>query len=195
MAEIKSALDIALERASGIKADSGADLENEKQGKKIANLFMNGEAGINLADELKKYSGAALEAFKHGCFEALLGQLGLPNNVNDAPRQEAVAQGLDIVLGQKKFSETARQYGIIIKQYCTELQQYDAALKQQYAPKLRQKEEMLSRQLGQPVRLDPFQDPEFQQFYKQSMDSLKEHYRGLIGQVREAAENLFSEGE
>jgi hypothetical protein len=64
---------------------------------------------------------------------------------------------------------------------------------QQYAPKLRQKEEELARRTGRPVTLDPFQDPEFVAFYNQNMSVLKERYQAAIDQVRETANSFFNE--
>ncbi|MDR2110067.1 MAG: hypothetical protein LBP32_02030, partial [Spirochaetaceae bacterium] len=67
----------------------------------------------------------------------------------------------------------------------------DQAIKRQYAPKLRQKEEDLSRRIGRPIQLDPFQDPEFIAFYNQTMNALKGNYEPLAEQIRQQAALLF----
>jgi hypothetical protein len=73
-----------------------------------------------------------------------------------------------------------------------ESSQYEAALRRQYAPKLRQKEEELSRRLGRRIELDPFQDAEFVAFYNQNMATLKGNYEAAVEEVREQALQLFS---
>jgi hypothetical protein len=79
----------------------------------------------------------------------------------------------------------------VLSQYLNEVTHYDQAIRQQYAPKLRQKEEELSRRVGREVRLDPFQDPEFVAFYNQNLNALKANYQTAVDQVREEASRLF----
>jgi hypothetical protein len=68
---------------------------------------------------------------------------------------------------------------------------YEQALRQQYAPKLRQKEEEVSRRVGREVRLDPMQDPEFVAFYNQHMSALKKNYENVVEQAKEEARRMF----
>ncbi|MCL2270275.1 MAG: hypothetical protein FWC24_02920, partial [Treponema sp.] len=63
--------------------------------------------------------------------------------------------------------------------------------RQQYAPKLRQKEEEISRRMGREVRLDPFQDPEFVAFYNQNLNALKANYQAIVDQVRNEALGIW----
>jgi len=64
-------------------------------------------------------------------------------------------------------------------------------LRQQYEPKLRQKEEELSRRMGREVRLDPLQDPEFVNFYNQNLNALKANYEAVVEQAREQTKLMF----
>jgi hypothetical protein len=75
--------------------------------------------------------------------------------------------------------------------YIEESAQYEQAIRQQYAPKLRQKEEELSRRFGREVRIDPFQDPEFIAFYNQHMNALKGNYESVIKQAKDEARRMF----
>jgi hypothetical protein len=72
----------------------------------------------------------------------------------------------------------------LLSNYLNEAAQFDQAIRQQYAPKLRQKEEELSRRMGREVRIDPFQDPEFVNFYNQNFNALKANYQAPVDQVR-----------
>jgi hypothetical protein len=84
-----------------------------------------------------------------------------------------------------------KQFQALAARYLDESAQYEDAIKRQYAPQLRQKEVELSRRLGQEVRIDPFQDPEFVAFYKKNMDGLKANYEAALADVREQTAALF----
>ena len=64
-------------------------------------------------------------------------------------------------------------------------QAIEKSLKAQYGPKLRQKEQELARRLGQEVKLDPMQDPEFVAFFKQNVGKLKEQYQQALDNAKE----------
>jgi hypothetical protein len=192
MGKIKSALELALERTDSIKGDrSSIDQFAAKQrGKKLANAFLE-NPGDGLEGELKKCPREELGALKQGIFDLLVTQINLPVAKEDQTRLEAVGKGLLAVIKDDKFGALYKQFRQAIARYIDETIQYDEALRRQYAPKLRQKEEELSRRLGADVRIDPFQDPEFVKLYSQAMNALKENYQSLVEQVREQAQLLF----
>jgi hypothetical protein len=191
MGEIKTALEIALERTENVKSDkSGIDqFEMKKRGKKLANAFLEG--GLDLADELKKTPADRRESLKQGIFDVLITQIVLPAGKEDEKRIELVGKGLAAVINNSQFSAMFKQLVQLFGQYLGESSQYEQAIRQQYAPKLRQKEEELSRRLGREVRIDPFQDPEFIAFYNQHMNALKGNYESVIEQAKEEARRMF----
>ena len=192
MGKIKSALEIALERTESVKSDKNSigQFEAKQKGKKLANEFLEG-AVKSLGEEIKKVSNDEQASFKQGLFDVLISQLTLPAVKEDIKRIETASQGLCTVISEKHFGETAKQLCQIVTQFLDEAAQYEQAIKRQYAPKLRQKEEEISRRLGRPVKLDPFQDPEFVAFFNQNMNALRENYQVAINQVREEALRLF----
>jgi hypothetical protein len=194
MGRIKSALEIALERTSGIKGDKAGieQFEAKQRGKKLANDYL-GDPQKSIADELKRCPKDCQESFKQGLFEALVSQISLPAVKEDNNRIESAARGLQEVISNGRYSVLLKQLGQILAQFLDETAQYAEAIKRQYAPKLRQKEEELSRRIGREVRIDPFQDPEFIAFYNQNMNALKENYQAAIEQFREETRRLFEE--
>jgi hypothetical protein len=192
MGRIKSALEIALERTESVKSDkAGIDLYGAKQrGKKLANEFL-ADPGINPEAEFKKTPGDQLASLKQGFFDVLIAQITLPASPEDAPRIEAVGKGLQMVINNSRFGALYKQMTQTVSQYLDQAAQYEEAIKRQYAPKLRQKEEELSRRMGREVRLDPFQDPEFAAFYNQHMNALKSNYEDTLARIREEAVRLF----
>lgn len=193
MGVIKTALEIALEKTETVKSDkSSIDLfETKQRGKKLANAFLAGEADI--AAEIKKAPDGQRESLKQGVFDVLVTQIALPASKDDEKRIEKTGQGLAAIIDNKEFSEMFKQLTQIIGQYLKEMSHYEQAIRQQYTPKLRQKEEELSRRLGREVRIDPLQDPEFVAFYNQNIKALKGNYEAVIEQAREEAQRLFEQ--
>jgi hypothetical protein len=192
MGRIKSALEIALERTESVKSDKDSigQFGARQNGKKLANQYLGGELK-SLEDAIKKAAAEERASIRQGIFDVLVAQLALPVTGDDQTRIEAAGRGLQAVIGGSRFAGLIKQFGELLGQYLTEAAQYEEAIKQQYAPKLKQKEEELSRRMGQQVRLDPFQDPEFVAFYNQNMNQLKANYQAAVDQVREEAAAAF----
>ena len=191
MGEIKTALEIALERTETVKSDKSSveQFEMKRRGKKLANAFLDGE--VDLSAEIKKTQEDGRESLKRGIFDVLVTQIVLPAGKEDEKRIEKVGNGLQAVINDSQFSVMFKQLVQLFGQYLKESAQYEQAIRQQYAPKLRQKEEELSRRMGREVRIDPFQDPEFAAFYNQHMSALKGNYETVIEQAKEEARRMF----
>jgi hypothetical protein len=195
MGRIKSALEIALERTETVKSDKDSigQFEARQRGKKIANEFLEDPAR-GLEEALKKAPKGERESLRQGIFEVLLAQITLPLTRDEEKRVQAVGKGLGAVISDGRFSTRYRQFTQILSRYLDESDQYDKAIRRQYEPKLRAKEEELSRRYGRQVQIDPFQDPEFVAFYNQNMNALKENYRAAVEQIREEARRCFDGG-
>jgi hypothetical protein len=102
---------------------------------------------------------------------------------------------LQAVIGESRFAALYKQFIGAMGQYLNEAGQYEEAIRRQYAPKLQQKEEELSRRLGQRIALDPFQDPEFVAFYNQNMGILKGNYEAVAEEVKEQAIQAFNRSQ
>jgi hypothetical protein len=193
MGRIKSALEIALERTESVKSDKASiDLYDAKQrGKKLANEFLT-DPNVKLEEEFKKTPKEQLASLKQGLFDVLLSQITLPVTEEDKKRVEAAGKGLQTVINNSRFAALSKQMTQAVSQYLDQAVQYEEAIRRQYAPKLRQKEEELSRRMGREVRIDPFQDPEFIAFYNQHINALRGNYDTALDQVREEAVRLFN---
>ena len=191
MGRIKSALEIALEKTETVKGDKTTinQFESKQKGKKLANEFL-GDPKKSLEDEIKKCPKDEKESLKSGIYDVLVTQLCLPDTEEDLARVETAAKGMQIVLNDGRFNNLVKQLSQILHQYMNEAAQYEEAIKRQYEPKLKQKEDEIARRLGRKVVLDPFQDPEFVTFYNQNMNALKENYQAAINQVKETATNI-----
>jgi hypothetical protein len=192
MGRIKSALEIALERTESVKSDKGSidQFEAKQQGKKAANEFLE-DPSRSLEDVLKKAPKDHRKSLKQGIFDVLFSQISLPASRDDEKRIQTVGRGLQTLIPGSRFSNLYKQFTQLAGRYLDESDQYDKAIRRQYEPKLRAKEEELSRRYGRQVQLDPFQDPEFTAFYNQNMNALKENYQASVEQVREEARRGF----
>jgi hypothetical protein len=203
MGKIKSALEIALERTESIKTDKASVglFEARQQGKRLANEYLTNPSSTNLETELKKSPQDQRESLKQGLFDVLAPQITLPNTAEDLPRIEAAGNGLCLLINENspkeggRFNSMFKQLVQLLSNYLNEAAQFDQAIRQQYAPKLRQKEEELSRRMGREVRIDPFQDPEFVNFYNQNFNALKANYQAPVDQVREEVLKSWESGE
>jgi hypothetical protein len=195
MGRIKSALELALERTEEVKGDKSIveQYEAKQRGKKLANKFLDGEAA-GLDGEIKKTDAAVRAAFRQGLYEVFSARISLPADDGDVKLLEALGKGLQSILKDARFSSLWKQFQALAARYLDESAQYEDAIKRQYAPQLRQKEAELSRRLGQEVRIDPFQDPEFAAFYKKNMDGLRANYEAVLTDVREQVAGLFEAG-
>jgi len=189
MGVIKTALEIALERTETVKSDrTSIDLFEAKQkGKKLANAFLAGEADI--VKEIKKSD--LQDSLKQGVFDVLAAQINLPAKEEDEVKLKKAGEGLKAIIKHKDFEEMYNSFMLIVSQYIGEASQYDKLIRKQYEPKLKQKEEELSRRMGREVRLDPMQDPEFVAFYNQNVNALKGKYEPVVEQAREAVIEMF----
>jgi hypothetical protein len=186
MGRIKSALEIAMERTESVKGDKSTinAYDAKQRGKKLANQYLAGELSSIDGEFKKAASKEERNSLKQGCFEIFVSQITLPAAPDDIKRLEAIGKGLAVIIEDKRFSTLYQQLMQAVSQYMQEAAQYEEAIKRQYAPKLRQKEEELARRLGQPIKLDPFQDPEFIAFYNQNMNALKANYESIMEEVQ-----------
>ena len=141
---------------------------------------------------MKKIPKEQRESVKEGMFEVLLPQISLPVSADDMQRVEAVGKGLRLLINDTRFANMYKQLVQLLSRYLDETARFDQAIRQQYAPRLRQKEEELSRRLGREVRIDPMQDPEFVAFYNQNVNALKADYQAAVDQVREEARVIWN---
>jgi len=199
MGVIKTALEIAMEKTENVSGDKSVidQFEMKQKGKKLANTFLSADNSMSEADllkEIKNASSLQQESLKQGFAEVLIAQINLPESKEGADHLEKTGQGISAVIDPSKknaFSAMFNQLLQIASQYLEEKAQYEQAILQQYAPKLRQKEEEIARRIGRAVHLDPMQDPEFAAFRGQHMTALKNNYAPVIEQAREETKKLF----
>lgn len=192
MTVIKSALEIALERTKQVEA-SKESLEASKyntEGKKLVSRFLNDEE-VDLAQELKSFDSSKVKWVSAGIYEALSANLILPIDEVALKKNKRVREGFfSIIKDSKKLNRLMNQLENFLGEYLEERKRLQAALEEQYAPRLRQKEEEMSKQLGSPVKIDPMQDPEFGQLLRKNLIMLEDRYSAVLKEVKQELNNM-----
>ncbi|MFW5683811.1 MAG: DUF6657 family protein [Spirochaetota bacterium] len=193
MSEIKSALELALERTADVKGDRSSleAHESRQTGMRLAGKFME-DPSMDIATEFNQVETAKRAGAKSGFFHVMLSHLALPNHEADLQRFQSVHQGLKAVIADEQFvdglMDQVTQY---LQQYLETKNQLTERLRQQFQPRIKQKEQQIAQQTGRQVRLDPANDPEFAQALNQNIGRLQEQYGQVIDQAKEQLEQLF----
>lgn len=192
MALIKSALEIALERTKDLKADPKALAANEArlEGKKLAGEYLSDPAEVDFPARFGSFSKDKKEYAREGAFEVFTSRIQLPTSAAADPDTELVpiAAGLKALntapFGEKRIQGTFDQLGGFLKQYLEDAKKVEEAIRKQYAPRLKMKEQEMSARMGRPVRIDPMNDPDFAAFYKQNVGQMRDQYQSALDKAK-----------
>lgn len=190
---IKSALEIALENTKNVEGDKQA-LETKKysdEGRRlVARLF--DDAAFDLKGALKAYDKKQIAWVREGMIQSLLSNLVLPLDEFAVKKNKQVADMI-VAAGSdaRKLNMIFGQLDGFYKGYLDERKQLLQALEKQYAPKLRRKEEEMSKQMGQRVKINPAQDPEFVAMQRQYMAQLDMKFGDELANAKEMIKGHF----
>ncbi len=196
MGEIKSAVELALEKTEGVRGDRRSlEMHEHKQlGKRLVSKVIDGEE-VNLNEELSRYDDERLDWVRDGFFEVLLMNIKLPNDDIEMQRIRRLENGFQVVIRDTaQLRELFKQLDNLLSQYLDNRRQMIEAVRQQFEGRIRQKEQELQRQTGTQVRLDPANDPEFAQYLRENMNRLQEQYSGVLDQVKQQLQQLYAAG-
>lgn len=196
MAFIKSALEIAMERTKDVKSDPGTIKSDNliKEGQKLASdyLFNTDVDKIDLKKKIKNLSDDNKKFFIEGLKKTFLSNLRLPKTNNYEDLLNKILEGFSQFTTNKKDAaimvEQIRQFYI---QYLENRSQLIEAIKQQYAPRLMQKQKEMAKQYGQEVTLSPDQDPEFMELLKSNLVKLETQYGESLSKAKEELEKIL----
>jgi hypothetical protein len=186
MGEIRSALDIAMEKTAHIHGDkaSAERRELKNKGKKAAGDYLaSGDAEI-LQAALKDHDKKEGHSIREGAITNLLAALHLPAVSDDLAKAERIGAGLDALLPEAGMVNLFGQVGKIFEQYLAEREHIIKTLEQQFAPRLKAKQAELSRRYGQNVPMTLAQDPEYQNALAKNNKAIEAQYGAVIDEIR-----------
>ncbi|MFW6313475.1 MAG: DUF6657 family protein [Spirochaetota bacterium] len=197
MSEIKSALELALEKTAEVKSDKSSVEAHDarQQGMRLAGRFLD-DPTLDIEREIKKMEKPRRRSAREGFYQVLLSHLALPGQDSDIQRLGVVQSGLKEVVRDKNLvdglMEQVMQY---LQQYLDTKNQLTERLREQFEPRMRQKEQQIAQQTGRPVRLDPANDPEFAEALNANIQQLRSQYGQVIDQAKQQLDRLFAESK
>ena len=193
MSEIKSALELALERTADVKSDKSSLEAHEarQEGMRLAGRYLE-DASLDVTAEIRKAERGRRDGIRAGFFQVMMSHLALPGQESDVQRLQRVSNGLGHVIRDtgllEGLMEQVMQY---LQQYLDTKNQLTERLREQFEPRLRQKEQQIAAQTGRAVRLDPANDPDFANALNQNLQQLQAQYGQVIDQAKTQLESLF----
>jgi hypothetical protein len=194
MGIIKSALEIAMENSKGIEGNKEL-LETNRlrdEGKKLVSKLLDA-SGFDLKAALKAFDAKQVAVVREGLIQSLLANLVLP--IDDMALLDGKRIGTAITAAAsdtKKLGTIFTQLEGFFKEYLGERRRLVDAIEKQYGPRLKKKEEDLSRQMGRPVKINPAADPEFQSVVRQYLSQLDAKYGEVLEGAKEEIRTIFA---
>jgi hypothetical protein len=194
MSEIKSALELALERTADVKSDkSRVEAHEARQtGMRLAGRFLD-DPSLDVKSEINRLDEGRRAPTRDGFYHVLTSHLALPVQESDINRLRAVQSGIQRVVRDPALVEGLMDQVVqYLQQYLDTKNQLTERLREQFEPRLRQKEQQIAQQTGRQVRLDPANDPEFAKALSENLQRLQQQYEQVIVQAKEQLDQLFS---
>ena len=186
MAKIKSALELALEKTEGMSFDRDKLKQKDlkEQGQKLASAIIGGTEKEG-REKLKAFDTGDMPFIKEGFGETLLANIRLPLYINSDTKLDVLNECFSMVSDREDI------YGLIFEQlkqlfqkYIEDMEHLAEALKEQYLPILKQKQQQVRQQTGRNIPLDPERDPEFMDILSRNRKALEEQYSEVIVQAK-----------
>ena len=190
---IKSSLEIALERTKDVRADPENLQANSfaTAGKKLVSQYLN-DPEFSLAKKVREHDGKERNWVSNGVFDALTVNLALPMDEYGIKRNRRAMEGFSAILrDQRRLRIMSQQLEQFFTEYFQERQQLKQNVDRQYAPRQQQKEEELARRTGSRMRIDPATDPEYAQLLRQQLTLLEDRYGTVLQQVKQELSTMF----
>lgn len=187
MAEIKSTMDLVMEKLARMDLQDAPDLDKEermREGMRLAAEFLRGEKE-DLAASLAAAEAGRQGGLRSGMAQALLRNIVLPRNDELKIAARRAMDGLlAIAGGSGDIQAMLQDVGNILQRYGDHRKQMRSQLEQAFAQQMDQLEDNLARQTGVSMKLQPSQHPKFQEEWQHMVGELDEQYGRAIEQYR-----------
>ena len=122
---------------------------------------------------------------KDGIVQVVMANLVLPQNHAGLKKNKRLEEVLKDVAQDIGFlNKIFKQLVSFFVEYLDEKERLIRMIDDQYARHLAQKEEELSKQLGQPVKIDKSTDPEYASLLRGNIARLDEKYQSVLYKVK-----------
>lgn len=187
MAEIKSTMDLVMEKLARMDLEDAPDLDEEelrRQGMRLAAEYLRGERE-ELATSLNAVEAGKQRFLRSGMIQALLRNIVLPR---DDEQKAAARRAMDGVLaiaeGSGDIQSMLQDISNILERYGEHRKQMRSQLEEAFAQQMRQVEDNLAKQTGMSMKLQPSQHPKFQEEWQRLAGDLDDQYGRAIEQYK-----------
>jgi len=195
MAEIKSALELALARTQDVKSDKEGLKARDvtERGRRLMSAFLNDHRDPErLKEELSRISSDEKDILTKGAFAVLKANLVLPVGPFQPEQLALLRDGFIILTGEKKkIQGLFDQLDQFFQQYDKSRNQLREAIKAQIMPTLKAKAREMSAKTGVEVAIDPESYPEFGQILADNMVRVNEQFQVPLDELKNSLEDLL----
>lgn len=185
MAEIKSTMEMVLERAAKMAADAPAETNQDnliKTGMRMAADFLNGKID-NLQEELLKLPAESQIPVRQGMVQTLLRNIVLPRDESAEQGETTAIKGILILAGNSgEISSICGELQQILGQYGQHKQQSIQQLEEAIRAQLEQQQMAAGKSEG-PV--NPAMHPQYREELAKMLTSLNGQYNDALDQRKE----------
>lgn len=182
MAEIKSALEIALEKAERIGKASPREMQElqwQEEARRLAAEFLREE--IDLEAELKKFPPEAQTALAGQIREIMLRNIVLPREgIVEETVSRALTGMVKIARDKKAAQRILQEIDRIFKSFLQVRQNAMDQLKAQFNVQLDSVKKALEAQMHRQLKIDVEQTPQFQEQWRGFADQLIQQFEPLL---------------
>ena len=193
MAVIKSALELAMDRANNIKVDPIEVKRKalEQKGKEAASKYLN-DIKYDFKEWFKDITNDDKNATLNGIIWVFIKNITLPVTTADVDKLLRIKEGMIIVSSKlDEIEQIFTQLTLLFQQYIENSKTMFEQSKTEFAPKLQQKAMQLAQQTGQMVPIEPETDRDFIAFHREKQEQLDAHFKALIKQTTDTIENII----
>jgi hypothetical protein len=194
MAEIKSTMDMVMERAARMAAEAeetSADDNHLNEGMRLAAAYLNGD-GTNLLEQLKSKAPEEQMAVRGGMARTLLRNIVLPRD------DQISEQSLHSLVGLQELSGNSSDIATLcseLKQILEQYGQHREQVKQQFDESILNQLKMQLQQQGMTVSdemaLNPTMHPQYQEEWTRASGELNSQYNDALDQRKELIGQRF----
>jgi hypothetical protein len=187
LAEIKSALELALEKAEQYGRASKEEMElaqYQEQGARLAVQFLKGEG--DLAADLKSLPPQTQPAARLAIKEVFLRNLGLPRENAVDPRQDRAVEGLLLAADNRKaMAHLQTEMEQILQQFLHFRSNALQQLKARFTAGMGQMQQAMEAKYRQPVNVDVERLPQFQEEWLRFKGQLQQQFEPVMANLKE----------
>ncbi|MBT8328776.1 MAG: hypothetical protein KJN87_03655 [Desulfofustis sp.] len=194
MAEIRSTMDMVMERAARMAAEAeeaSTDETSANEGMRLAAAYLNSD-GTNLLEQLKSKAPEEQMAVRGGMAQTLLRNIVLPRD------EQISEQSLRSLTGLEELSGNSSDIATLcseLKQILEQYGQHREQVKQQFDESILNQLKMQLQQQGLAVddemALNPTMHPQYQEEWARSSAELNNQYNDALDQRKELIGQRF----